>query len=158
VSTKRYIKCLFPSLSAHAASFPVDAGHTEPHPVYVLAVYRIPTVSRRQPRPSGVCCAQGSGFIDCGIGVYRAGESPAGIVRTTTCTPERQELHRLPVVDDADDDEYNNIQVADLNALNAIHAVIKWKKLFGFYADLEHEHHSAYTVDGNHLSDDDQSQ
>jgi hypothetical protein len=96
-------------------------------------------------------------FIDCGIGVYRTGESLAGIVRTTTCTPEHQELNRLPVVDD-DDDEYNNIQLADLNALNAIHAIIKWKKLFGFYLDLEHEHHTAYTIDGNHLCNDDQSQ
>ena len=34
-------------------------------------------------------------------------------------------------------------------------AVIKWKKLFGFYADLEHEHHSAYTIDGNHLTNED---
>ena len=93
-------------------------------------------------------------LIDCGIGVYRTGESLAGIVRTTTCTPERHELHRLPVVDD-DDDEYNNIQLADLNALNAIHAVIKWKKLFGFYTDLEREHHSAYTIDGNHLTNED---
>lgn len=95
-------------------------------------------------------------FIDCGIGVYRTGESLAGIVRTTTCTTQRHELHRLPVADD-DDDEYNNIQIADLNALNAIHAVIKWKKLFGFYADLEREHYSAYTIDGNHLSNQDQS-
>jgi hypothetical protein len=101
--------------------------------------------------------AHGVPFIDCGIGVYRTGESLAGIVRTTTCTPEHQELNRLPVVDD-DDDEYNNIQLADLNALNAIHAVIKWKKLFGFYLDLEHEHHSAYTIDGNHLSNEDQAQ
>ena len=93
-------------------------------------------------------------FIDCGIGVYRVGESLAGIVRTTTCTPERHEMHRLPVIDD-DDDEYNNIQLADINALNAIYAVIKWKKLFGFYADLEHEHHSAYTIDGNHLTNED---
>jgi hypothetical protein len=96
-------------------------------------------------------------FIDCGIGVYRTGESLAGIVRTTTCTPERQDLNRLPVVDDGDD-EYNNIQVADLNALNAIHAVIKWTKLFGFYLDLEHEHHSAYTIDGNHLCNADPAQ
>jgi len=94
-------------------------------------------------------------FIDCGIGVYRTGESLAGIVRTTTCTTQCRELHRLPVADD--DDEYNNIQVADLNALNAIHAVIKWKKLSGFYTDLEREYYSAYTIDGNHLSNQDQS-
>lgn len=95
-------------------------------------------------------------FIDCGIGAYRTGESLAGIVRTTACTTQSHELHRLPVADD-DEDEYNNVQVADLNALNAIHAVIKWKKLFGFYSDLEHEHYSAYTIDGNHLCNQDQS-
>ena len=49
-----------------------------------------------------------------------------------------------------------NIQVADLNALNACLAVIRWKKLFGFYRDLEREHHTLYTVDGNHLLNEDQ--
>ena len=37
-----------------------------------------------------------------------------------------------------EDDEYaTNIQIADLNALNALMAVIKWKKLSGFYQDLK---------------------
>jgi hypothetical protein len=40
---------------------------------------------------------------------------------------------------------------ADLNALNAAMAVIRWKKLCGFYADLRHEHFSAYTIEGNAL-------
>lgn len=40
------------------------------------------------------------------------------------------------------------------NALNAAFAVIKWKKLFGFYADNEGEHFSTYTVDGNLLTSD----
>ena len=54
------------------------------------------------------------------------------------------------------DDEYDkNIQIADLNALNAALAVIKWKKLCGFYRDLEREHFSAYTVDGNCIINDD---
>ena len=48
-----------------------------------------------------------------------------------------------------------NIQIADLNALNAILAVIKWKKLFGFYVDLEREHHSTYTINGNVLMNED---
>jgi hypothetical protein len=30
-------------------------------------------------------------------------------------------------------------------------AVIKWKKICGFYRDLEGEHHSTYTTDGNML-------
>jgi hypothetical protein len=40
---------------------------------------------------------------------------------------------------------------ADLNALNAALAVIKWKKLACFYQDLDHEHHSTYTIGGNML-------
>lgn len=35
-----------------------------------------------------------------------------------------------------DDYDYN-IQIADLNALNAALTVIKWKKLWGFYLDLD---------------------
>ena len=48
--------------------------------------------------------------------------------------------------------EYSwNIQVSDLNALNAALAVIKWKKWAGFYVDLEREMHSVYPIDGNIL-------
>ena len=35
-------------------------------------------------------------------------------------------------------------------------AVIKWKKVFGFYRDLEAEHFSTYTVDGNNVINEDQ--
>ena len=40
--------------------------------------------------------------------------------------------------------------------LNAVMAVIKWKKLYGFYADDEHELFSAYTIAANQLLNDDQ--
>ncbi|MGB7493085.1 MAG: hypothetical protein WBW05_01660, partial [Candidatus Acidiferrum sp.] len=54
------------------------------------------------------------------------------------------------------DDDYNrNIQIADLNALNAALAVIKWKKLFGFYRDLKFEHHSQFSIDTNLLLNED---
>jgi len=39
-----------------------------------------------------------------------------------------------------------NIQVADLNCLNATLAVIRWKKMCGFYFDLKHERYSSYTI------------
>ena len=55
-----------------------------------------------------------------------------------------------------EEDVYSsNIQVADLNALNAAMAVIKWKKIRGFYRDFEREHHSTYTTDGNMLLNSD---
>ena len=50
-----------------------------------------------------------------------------------------------------------NIQIAELNALNAALAVIKWKKLLGFYRDLEHEHFNTYTLDGNLIINEDQA-
>ena len=59
---------------------------------------------------------------------------------------------------DAEADEYEqNIPIADLNMLNATLAVIRWKKLFGFYSDLDHEFSSMYTIDGNHLLNEDQA-
>ena len=45
-----------------------------------------------------------------------------------------------------DNDVYRNIQVADLNMLNASMAVMKWKKIRGFYADDIAEHHSLYRL------------
>ncbi len=100
----------------------------------------------------------GVSFIDTGISVFQAAGSLAGIVRTTTSDPaHRQHVRKRISFAEEDDDAYEqNIQIADLNALNAIMAVIKWKKLFGFYIDLEHEYSSTYTVDGNHLLNEDQ--
>jgi hypothetical protein len=39
--------------------------------------------------------------------------------------------------------------------LNAALAVIKWKKLCGFYVDLDGEHHSVYEIDGNFVHNGD---
>lgn len=93
-------------------------------------------------------------FIDVGMGVQKTDDSLCGTLTVTTSTPtQRQHFRsRVSFSDDDGKNEYNsNIQIADLNALNAALAVIKWKKLFGFYHDLEKEHFCAYTVDGNHL-------
>lgn len=93
-------------------------------------------------------------FIDAGMGIYLVNESLAGILRVTTSTVSKRDhvRNRVSFSEGDENDEYaQNIQVADLNALNAALAVIKWKKLCGFYQDLENEHHSLYTIDGNNL-------
>jgi len=67
----------------------------------------------------------------------------------------REHVHRgrIPFTGGGEDELYaSNIQVADLNALNAVLAVVKWKKIRGFYRDLEREHHCTYTTDGNMLT------
>ncbi|WP_306598826.1 ThiF family adenylyltransferase [Geothrix sp. 21YS21S-2] len=97
-------------------------------------------------------------FIDVGMGVVEAEGALGGILRVTTSTPARRDHLRGRVsFSDADGgNEYDrNIQIADLNALNAALAVIKWKKMFGFYRDLKQEHHCQYTIDGNLLLNED---
>ncbi|TAK77061.1 MAG: ThiF family adenylyltransferase [Dehalococcoidia bacterium] len=97
-------------------------------------------------------------FIDVGMGVYEVDGAFAGLLRVTTSTAQSRELvaPRLPYSDgDGNDDYSRNIQIADLNALNASLAVIKWKKLIGFYVDLEREHSSVYQIDGNAIINED---
>lgn len=100
-------------------------------------------------------------FVDTGMGIYQVGDSLGGIVRTTASTPQQRqhvwENDRISFADEGDDEYDQNIQIADLNALNAVMAVIKWKKLFGFYTDFEKEYSSTYTIDGNHLLNQDQA-
>ncbi|MEG3087433.1 ThiF family adenylyltransferase [Sphingomonas sp. PB4P5] len=96
----------------------------------------------------------GVSFIDVGMGLELDEGSLGGILRVTASTPEHRDHVRrhVALADAAAGDIYaSNIQVADLNALNAVLAVIKWKKLRGFYRDLEGEHHMTYTTDGNLL-------
>jgi hypothetical protein len=103
-------------------------------------------------------------FIDVGMGIYLNSKtnSLGGIVRVTASSDQQRahvyDKQRISFGDDDEGNEYRqNIQIADLNALNGTLAVIKWKKLAGFYQDLEHEFHSVYTIDGNILQNEDQS-
>lgn len=96
-------------------------------------------------------------FIDVGMGIQEAAGSLGGIVRVTTSTESGRDAARgrLPLANADSHNMYvNNIQIADLNALNAALAVIKWKKLRGFYRDLREEHHSCYTIDGDVLTNE----
>lgn len=98
-------------------------------------------------------------FIDVGLGVYEVDGALAGMVRTTTSTStQRRHVHdkqRIPFSGGEANDYSLNIQIADLNALNATLAVIRWKKLLGYYADQEREHFSLYQIGGNHLINED---
>jgi len=100
-------------------------------------------------------------FVDVGMGLYQVGNSLGGLIRTTASIPGHSDHiwsnGRISFADDADDEYDQNIQVAELNMLNASLAVIKWKKIFGFYTDFEREYSSTYTVDGNHLLNEDQA-
>jgi len=82
-------------------------------------------------------------FIDSGIGVDFKNGALTGLIRNTTGNANNYDhFWNSPYISyqENPDNEYKNIQTAELNLLNAGFAVIKWKKLYGFYHDLTNEH------------------
>lgn len=99
-------------------------------------------------------------FVDTGMGLHEVEGAIGGVLRVTTSTREQRVLarakKRIPFGEGDGNNAYDrNIQIAELNAMSASFAVVKWKKLFGFYHDYDHEHHSTYTIDGNMLMNED---
>jgi ThiF family len=97
-------------------------------------------------------------FVVVGMGLQLVDDSILGQVCVTTSMAgaRMHDRERVSFADGGGDYD-TNIQVADLNALNAALAVIKWKKLLGFYLDLDREYHCTYTLSGNMLTNDDKS-
>lgn len=93
-------------------------------------------------------------FIDVGMGLSQ-GEDAAGTpslrgkCRVTLATGQKQD-HLGRTLDFQDDDNaalyQSNIQVADMNAINAALAVVRWKQFMGFYLDQEQAHNLNYTL------------
>lgn len=96
-------------------------------------------------------------FIDAGLGVNVVDENLIGQLRVTVGTPAKYDHipNRIGTTSLEDDEYATNIQIADLNAFNALMAVIKWKKLSGFYQDLKQEFNSTYSINTSQLINED---
>lgn len=92
-------------------------------------------------------------FIDVGLGVNIADDKLIGTLRVTVGTSEKYDhISNRIESEETDDNEYaTNIQIADLNALNALFAIIKWKKMCNFYQDLKNEHNSSFVLNTGQL-------
>ena len=93
-------------------------------------------------------------FIDAGMDVFVLDGKIDGMLGITVSTDDSRGtvLHGTDHSDDEADDRYaSNIQIADLNALNAILAVIKWKKLLKFYRDTKSHYMNLYTIHSNSI-------
>lgn len=96
-------------------------------------------------------------FIDVGMGLRADQSTIAGTIRSTLITAAKSDHFetRVPLEKSVDGAYATNIQVAELNALNAALAVISWKKTIGFYEDRNYSHHLTYTIGSNlFLSDE----
>lgn len=90
-------------------------------------------------------------FIDVGMGLFRTGEPIDGMVRTTYFPPDRASQIRdenlVATADDPDDIYKTNIQIGELNALNAAIAVLRFKQIRGFYFDESPDvYHSIFSL------------
>ncbi|MES2772923.1 MAG: ThiF family adenylyltransferase [Bacteroidota bacterium] len=101
--------------------------------------------------------AMGVTFIDVGIGVNKFEDILNGAIRVTVgSTMKSNHLDLRIGSHEFDDNEYaNNIQIADLNCLNAMFAILKWKKLSGFYQDMKQEHNNLFFISTNKLLNED---
>lgn len=90
-------------------------------------------------------------FIDVGMGLRRHGGPISGTVRTTYFPHDSGQVVRskcyVPETDPPEDLYKSNIQIAELNALNAALAVLRFKQIRGFYAGPEHSVQLLLTLD-----------
>lgn len=95
-------------------------------------------------------------FIDVGLGVELVDGQLTSVVRLSSFFTETEfkPEDRLPFEETKENAYNSNIQIAELNSLNANLAVIKWKKFLGFYQDLNLENHSVYCLNANQLTDE----
>ena len=90
-------------------------------------------------------------FVDVGMGIHwnPTRNRLMGAVRATLGDPENfQHLNEVVSFGDAKDNLYaDNIQIAELNSLNASLAVIKWKLYLGVYQSDGLTYHTIFNVD-----------
>lgn len=95
-------------------------------------------------------------FIDVGMGLDRLRGKISGTLRTTYIDPDIAEQllqkKQAPMSDLPNDEYKSNIQISELNALNACLAIIKYKQLKGFYSDDSCYQHMLFTLDNLHLN------
>lgn len=73
-------------------------------------------------------------FIDVGMSISQTDSGLTGLAKVTTYLPDTDAVLPTRPAAGADDEYATNIQIADLNALDAILAVIRWKRHLGYYA------------------------
>lgn len=111
-------------------------------------------------------CQVGVPFIDVGMGISRSQDetgavSLLGKCRVTVASAQKQD-HLVRTLDYQDDDDaalyQSNIQVADMNAVNAALAVLRWKQYMGFYLDQQHAYNLNYTLSFQSVARSEQSE
>ena len=99
-------------------------------------------------------------FTDCGIGVINKENSLLASIRTNcSVSGFRDHIWKDKISFEDDDDKDNiyssNIQLCELNVMNACLAVMKWKQVYGVYHDLGKTYSSIYNSSVNETINED---
>ena len=95
-------------------------------------------------------------FIDVGMGLSQVDDGLTGLLKATAYLPGSNiSLPTRPAIPRGEDDYSSNIQVADLNALNALLAIISWKRYLGYYATHTSANETVYKLYLNELRNGD---
>ena len=131
-----------------------------PHAIYItednvemLSIYDFVFISMDSNEEKGIIInfllERGIPFVDTGIGLELVEEKIFGQIRTSSIHGQQKELVKkyIPMGDDKEENVYKtNIQIAELNALNAAFAVINYKKYYGFYQDIRDNIQTIYSI------------
>jgi len=94
-------------------------------------------------------------FVEVGMGLVRGNGNLSGLMRVTAGTSAVRDeiLSKINFSEgETDENDYaTNIQIVELNAMNAALAVIRWKKIFGFYRDSAKAHSYGYSIAANDM-------
>lgn len=96
----------------------------------------------------------GIAFVDVGVGIEEIDGRLSGLLRTVFVaagTSFDQAMTNIPKSAVERDDYGRNIQVADLNALNGVLGVLRWKRHLNYYADGTDEVLSTYSIYTNEI-------
>jgi hypothetical protein len=94
-------------------------------------------------------------FIDVGMGVEKESGGLDGLIRTTLFAEHTADRAIVEVPLDARDDEgaYRVfVQIAELNAINAALAVLRYKQMRGFYADDVGYFNSLFSIGSSRMA------
>jgi hypothetical protein len=93
-------------------------------------------------------------FIDVGMGLKRQADALAGALRVTYYSVEDAaaviDMGLAEMVDDPNDIYRSNIQIAELNAMNACMALVRYKQIRGFYVDDNPNFHLLMGIESLH--------
>ncbi len=100
--------------------------------------------------------ARGVPFIDVGMSFREGDGGLTGIAKVAAHLPgDESPLPTVQAIPPGEDDYSSNIQLAELNALNAVLAVIRWKRYLGFHSSHEESNLTIYKLFLNEIRNGD---